>query len=213
MKQIFFLLLFISLMGCQSKSKKTAPEKKQYLADLYFRYVADIQESMIEFTPVEKQKDGQQKPAKFNAGVFYNGGTMEEKQPGKNLPLKYVVKRENEFPTQIELKIDHILDFATAPPMLKNFSAKKDGQKVTINTPTPLDEQDQIILVFFDSNGKDYTAKLVGRIAMPHVITLPDHVLTEPMSLSAIYQKRFPYTTDQFTMNVLLEYYSADIAL
>jgi len=212
MKYLFILLATLTFISCE-ESLKTEQKKEQYQAALYFRYVSDVQEVLIELVPTKQNTEGKQTPFSFPKGVFYNGGAMEEKKPNGQIPLKYITKTKDEFPINIELKIDGVLDFITQTPILKSFAARKEGNQVIINTKTKLSEQDQIIIVFFDTNGKGYTEKLVGNIQLPYIITLPNQLLTDPISVSAIYQKRFIHKSNNLSMNVLLEYYSADIAL
>ena len=214
MKYSFFLLFALAFLGCKESTQTAQTEAKEpFQAALYFRYVADVQEVTVEFTPTKQDATGKPQPVRFSEGVFYNGGAMEEKQAYGKIPPKYMIKTKDQFPVNIELKIKDQLDFITQTPILKSFSARKEGNQVTINTQTQLSEQDQIVLVFFDSNGKDYTQKLVGKVQLPYTVTLPDRLLTDPMSVSAIYQKRFTHKSNNLSMNVLLEYYSADIVL
>ena len=212
MKYHFFLLISLAFISCKEPQKKV-PKKEQYQAALYFRYVSDIQEVTIELVPTKQDTTGQPQPFHFSEGVFYNDNLMEEKQANGNLPPKYIFKTKDQFPVNIELKIKDLLDFITETPILKSFAARKEDNKVIINTKTQLSEQDQIVLVFFDANGKDFTKKLVGNIQLPYTIVLPDQLLSDPISVSAIYQKRFTHKSNNLSMNVLLEYYSADIAL
>ena len=214
MKYYFFFLFALAFIGCKESTKtEQKKEKEQYQAALYFRYVSDVQEVLVELVPTKKDAKGQLQPCQFEQGVFYNNHPMKENQSVDNLPLKYTYKTKDEFPVNIEIKIKDLLDFITEAPILKSFSARKEGNQVVINTKTQPSEQDQIVLVFFDANGKDYTEKLVGKIQLPYAITLPDNLLTDPMSVSAIYQKRFTHKSNNLSLNVLLEYYSADIAL
>jgi len=213
MKYAFYFFLALTIISCQESTQTAKKQPEKYQAALYFRYVSDVQEVTVELVPTKLNPQGETQPVSFNDGVFYNGGAMEEKKATGNLPHKYLTKTKDEFPVNIELKIKDQLDFITETPILKAFSARKDGNQVTINTKTQLSEQDQIVLVFFDGYGKDYTQKLVGKVQLPYTITLPDQLLTDPITVSAIYQKRFTHQSNNLSMNVLLEYYSADIAL
>ncbi len=214
MKYPFFLLFALALIGCQESTKVVQKKEKEiYQAALYFRYVADVQEVTVEFAPTKQDATGKPQPVRFSEGVFYNGGAMEEKKAYGKIPPKYMIKTKDQFPVNIELKIKDQLDFITQTPILKSFSARKEGNQVTIDTKTPLSEQDQIVLVFFDSDGKDYTQKLVGNAQLPYTVTLPAQLLSDPIAVSAIYQKRFTQKSNNLSLNVLLEYYSADIVL
>lgn len=212
MKYPTILLLLLALSACKSTPKEAKKVENQYIAALYFRYISDTQESTLEFIPTQSDKDGLPSPISFDDGVFYNGGTLEDKSGAKQMH-NYTVTRKDEFPANIHIEIKDLLDYTIKTPILKNFSARKDGNKVLIDTETQLSSEDQIIVVLFDATGKDYTEKLVGAIQLPYTITIPDNTLTEPISVSAIYQKRMTHQSNNFSVNTLLEYYTYDIAL
>ncbi len=213
MKYHFLLLFLLAFYGCKESTKTAQQKQEQYQAALYFRYISNSQEVLVELIPTKLDATGKPQPVSFSEGVFYNGNPMEEKKANGKLPQKYIAKTKDKFPVNIELKIKNSLDFIIETPILKSFSARKEGNQVVIDTKTKLSEQDQIIVVFFDADGNDYTKKLVGKIQLPYTITLPEHRLTYPFSVSAIYQKRFTQKSNNLSLNVLLEYYSADIAL
>ena len=210
-------MLSISFLACQApstdKATKMPTDTEQYFTALYFRYVVDTQESLIEFVPAKGRSITDAKPCKFNDGVFYNGGTMEEKQPNHKLPLKYIVKRKDEFPPKIDIQIKDLLNFSMTTPILKQFSAKKEGNQIIINTKTTLTDQDKLIVVLVDSQGKNLTKNYMGAVQLPISIDISSAELASPISVSATYQKKTTHRQNNLTMNVLLEYYTAEMEI
>ncbi len=208
------LLLLVTVFACQSKPKdQNTPPKDQYFFALYHRYIADSDESKTEFLSTQGNSLTTAKPHSFEEGVFFNGGVMDCKESKNATPTKYTVDRRDGFPAKIEIKIKNVLDFSAPAPLFKGFVAKKEKERISINAKTPLGENDHLILLIIDTNGKDVRKEISGPYQFPYTFSIKDMNLSFPASISGIYQQKFEFAEKNANMSVLLEYYAPELQL
>ncbi len=240
MKKIVTLALLVALVGtaCQNdRSKTSKPDKTpsktaetthpnshqasnkdnntsgKYFLAFYFRYIVDTQESLAELVATKGSSWKNAESCQFDSEVLYNGIQMEAKHPSPKFPSKYTAKTKDVFPQKIDLQIKDLLHFSVNTPMLKQFSARKEGNLVFINSQSKLENNDHIIIVLSGSKGKSVSKEYKGQVKMPIKINLADSGLTPPIIISATYQKRINHHESNVEMKALLEYYTAEIEI
>lgn len=211
MKYLVLVLLF-SFIGCQDKHTGQTKEKDGYFFALYYRYIADSQESKVEFISTKGKSITDNKPHSLQADVNFNNIRLETPRSNNRLST-YSKRQRDEFPQNIELKIDGILDFSTPTPLFRDFIAKETNGVVTINAKTPIAQNEKLLLVLIDRNGKTWKHNLAGPVKYPYQFSITAQALQPPVAVSAVFQQKFTHHKKGVQLSVLLEYYAPEIEL
>lgn len=207
MKKLILAIVLMSLFSCETTEK---PESSKYFSALYFRYIADSQEAKLEFMAKKGDTPSTATPYLFQDSVLYNGHLMTVNTDGN--PIKYTWKTRDEFPMSIHFQVKDLIDFEMKPPMLKKFVAKLEGDVVSLHSTTTISKDDQLALIMVDESGVNITKNIKGPIQFPYRFSL-DPKLTQPVTISPLFQKRLKNVKGNITTTILLEYYAPDMLL